>query len=353
MMTAISKISVLGAGSWGTALAKHLADKHRALKKAQPITLWARRDAQVDCINREHRNPDYLKDITLPDNLVATRSIQEALAESDLVVGVIPTQATRAVLDEASPFMSDTTLWMSATKGIENNTLELVSDIYTKYIDKARYTALGGPSFAAEVARNMPSAVSIAGYDNSTTEQIQNAINTDYFRTYRTDDVVGVELAGALKNVVAIAAGISDGMGFGLNARAALITRGVAEITRIAVELGAHPLTLAGLSGMGDLVLTCTGNLSRNRTVGVELGKGKTLDEVLESMNMVAEGVKTTKSAYALAQKHGVEMPITEAVYRVLYENCSPKEEVYKLTSRPVKPERDDQRASKVPATEA
>jgi len=333
----LSKVAVLGAGSWGTALAKLLSDKGYETK------LWARRPAQAEAIERDRENKAYLPGFALADCLHATASLAEALDGAELLVSVVPTHGLRGVLDEAMPLLPEGAAIASASKGIENSTLDLVSEIFEDHLPPSQrhfFTCIGGPSFAKEVAAGIPTAVSVAGHGEAVTAKVQEAFTTDRFRVYSTDDVIGVEVGGAMKNVIAIAAGIADGLGFGYNTRAALITRGLAEISRLAVNLGAHPLTLSGLSGMGDLVLTATGDLSRNRTVGLHLGRGQSLDEILAGMTQVAEGVMTTRSARDLALKIGVDMPITETVYAVLYDGLSPKQAVVELMTRPMRAER-------------
>lgn len=332
-----TKVAVLGAGSWGTALAKSLSDAgHRT-------RLWARHEERAREIERSRENAAYLPGISLGPTLSATSSLEEALSGADLVLSVVPTHGLRETIAKAVQFMPEHAPILSATKGIENVTLELVSGIFDDCLPSRRHlmTYLGGPSFAKEVAQGMPTAVVVAGSDAATTEKVQGILGTDRLRVYTTDDVVGIELGGALKNVMAIAAGIADGLGFGHNTRAAIITRGLAELARMATKLGAHPMTLAGLGGMGDLVLTCTGDLSRNRKVGLELGRGKKLPEILASMNQVAEGVRTTKSAYELCRREGVEMPIVDAVHRILYEDMPPLEGVVSLMTRRLRAERD------------
>jgi glycerol-3-phosphate dehydrogenase (NAD(P)+) len=331
--------AVLGAGSWGTALAKLLADNgHR-------VRLWARRPEQAAAIQEARENADYLPGVELPPNLTATSDLAEALEGVSLVLSVVPTHGLRAVLDVAAPMIPEGAPILSCTKGIENSTLKLVSEIFEDHFPEARHgdlAYLAGPSFAKEVGRRMPTAVTIAGHDPATLEKIQDWMTNAKFRVYTTEDVVGAELGGALKNIVAIASGVADGLGFGHNSRAALITRGLAEISRLAIHMGANPLTLAGLAGMGDLVLTCTGDLSRNRQVGLALGRGEKLEDILARMNMVAEGVRTTKSTHELALREGIEMPITHAMYGILYEGQPPVEAVAALMSRRARPERDD-----------
>ncbi|MDB4988687.1 MAG: Glycerol-3-phosphate dehydrogenase [Myxococcaceae bacterium] len=331
---------VIGGGSWGTALAKVLAENDYATR------LWCRELDLVDTINQQHVNSLYLPGITLPDNLTAHGQLADALAATDIkvVMLVVPSHHLRSVARQLVDLLPSDVPIMSAVKGIENDSLEFPSQILEGTLPARLHpqlTFLSGPSFAKEVALGVPTGVLVAGREESYAILAQEALGNQRLRVYRTDDVIGVEIGGCLKNVVAIAAGISDGLGFGHNSRAALITRGLAEIGRLAAKLGAHPLTVSGLSGMGDLVLTCTGDLSRNRQVGLELGRGKKLPEILSEMTMVAEGVLTAKSAYQLSRREGVEMPITEGIYRVLYEHSDPREEVAGLMARSPRPERD------------
>lgn len=331
--------AVLGAGSWGTALAKLLAENgHR-------VRLWARRREQADAINDARENETYLPGFSLPANLRATSDLSATLDGASLVLSVVPTHGLRNVLIEAAPLLPEGAPILSCTKGIENSTLMLVSQIFEELLPKERHhllTYLAGPSFAREVAGRLPTAVTVAGADADACGRVQGWMMCDAFRVYTTDDVIGCELGGALKNVIAIAAGVGDGLGFGHNARAAIVTRGLAELGRLATKLGAHPMTISGLAGIGDLVLTCTGDLSRNRKVGLALGKGQKLSDILGGMTMVAEGVRTTKSAHELAQREGVEMPITAAMYRILYEDQDPRAAVVELMTRRARPERDD-----------
>ncbi|MBN8612527.1 MAG: NAD(P)-dependent glycerol-3-phosphate dehydrogenase [Deltaproteobacteria bacterium] len=333
-----SNVAVLGAGSWGTALAKSISDSgHR-------VRLWARRKELVESIQSGRENAAYLPGAALAPSLTATHELAYALEGADVVLSVVPTQGLRETLDQAAPHFPPTAPILSATKGIEVGTLKLVSGIFEDHFSKDRHhllSYLGGPSFAKEVAQGMPTAVVVAASDASSAERVQAVLGTDRLRVYTTDDVVGIELGGALKNVMAIAAGTGDGLGFGHNTRAAIITRGLAEMSRLAMKLGANPLTLAGLGGMGDLVLTCTGDLSRNRKVGLELGRGKKIGEILAGMSQVAEGVRTTQSAYELAKREGVDMPIVEAMYKVLYEDLPPLEAVVSLMTRKLRAERD------------
>jgi glycerol-3-phosphate dehydrogenase (NAD(P)+) len=327
----MSTVTVLGAGAWGTTLAKVLAGK------GNRTTLWSHRVDLAEQINEAHTNDRYLPGVDLPTELAATADLERALRGAELVVVVVPSHAFRTVVAEARPYLRPDALLCSATKGIENGSLMLMSQILVDELGPAiepRLTYLSGPSFAKEVAAEQPTAIVVAGTSAAETHAVQHAFATPSLRVYSSSDVVGVELGGALKNVIAIAAGCVEGLGFGHNARAGLITRGLAEIGRLAERMGAKPLTLAGLSGMGDLVLTCTGHLSRNRTVGYELGKGRTLAEVLATLGHVAEGVKTAKSAYDLSVKLDVDMPITAEVYRVLYEGKPPRQAVIDLMGR-------------------
>jgi len=335
-MTAAPRIGVIGAGSWGTTLANLLA------KKGERVTLWAYEADLVQRMNERRENELFLPGITLSTNLSCTNDLSEAVSAKDFVVVVTPSQVMRKVLTNALASISPGTLLISASKGIENDSLQLMSEVLDEIFPRGsgiEIAFLSGPSFAREVAKDMPTAVVAASKDAETSREVQHLFSTDMFRVYTNGDIVGVELGGSVKNVMAIAAGVSDGLGFGSNTRAALITRGLAEMTRLGITKGAVPSTFAGLAGMGDLVLTCTGDLSRNRTVGMELGKGRKLDDILSSMKMVAEGVKTTLSTYQLSKKLGVEMPIVDQMYQILYENKDPLEAVSDLMTRELKSE--------------
>jgi len=332
----ISRIAVIGAGSWGTALANHLA------QKGLDVNLWVREEEVFNSIKTDGVNTIFLPGINLARQLNAVRSFKEALSDRELILLVVPSHVFREVLKNLRPFLDKQMSLIAATKGIENKSLMMMSEIVEDVLPqghKNRFACLAGPSFAKEVSRKYPTAVTIACEDVGHGEQLQKLFYTEYFRVYISQDLVGTQLGGALKNVIAIAAGAADGLMFGHNARAALITRGLAEITRLAVAMGANPHTLAGLAGMGDLVLTCTGDLSRNRTVGLKIGKGMKLKDIVDSMNMVAEGVKTSESAYALAKRTGVDMPITSQVYEILYKGKDPKIAVRDLMTRELKPE--------------
>jgi glycerol-3-phosphate dehydrogenase (NAD(P)+) len=303
------------------------------------VRLWARRRDQADALNRDRENRRYLPGFAFNDNLSATDSFDEVLGSADLVISVVPSQTTREVWGEAKAFLAKGVPVLCASKGIENGTLALMSQVLGEVLPGQPLGFIAGPSFAKEVAGHQPTAIVIGSSDASVAKAAQEAMSSDWLRAYASKDVVGLELGGSLKNVVAIACGCADGLGLGHNTRAALITRGLAEITRCAVEMGADPSTLAGLGGMGDLVLTCTGDLSRNRRVGIGLGQGKTLDVIVRELGQVAEGVKTSASAHDLALRLGVDMPITHEVYRILYEDKPAKEVVVQLMRRSLKSE--------------
>jgi len=330
------RAAVLGAGSWGTALASLLAGKGYA------VTAWDKDVAILDEIAKKHRNERYLPGVELPAGLGATREVQKALEGAELVVLAVPSHAVRQVTIEAKRHVHAGTPLVCVAKGIELETLMTMTEVMEDVLPVTLHpyiAALSGPSFAKEVAKGLPTAVTIAARWERIARQAQEAFHTKTFRPYTSGDVVGCEIGGCVKNVVAIAAGISDGLGFGANALAALITRGLAEISRLAVRKGANPLTLSGLSGLGDLVLTCSSDLSRNRTVGRGLAQGKNADDIQKELGQVAEGVRNAKSAWALAQRLGVDMPITETIYRVLYEGLSPRDAVTGIMMRETKPE--------------
>jgi len=332
----MNSIGVIGAGSWGTTLADLLA------KKGHDVILWAYEADLVKEMATTGVNAAFLPGIKLSSRLRFTNSLQEVATGKDIILCVAPTQVFRSVISGVLPHIAEGTLLVNAAKGIELDTLMTISQISSELLPPslyANFSVLSGPSFAREVALEMPTAVVAASPDATVARKIQEAFSTPLFRVYTNSDMVGVELGGSIKNVIAIAAGISDGMGLGYNPRAALITRGLAEIARLGLALGGHSATFAGLAGMGDLVLTCTGDLSRNRTVGMQLGEGKKLKEILAGMHMVAEGVKTTESTYHLARKLGVEMPITEQVYQVLYEDKTPRQAMMELMNRGLKAE--------------
>jgi glycerol-3-phosphate dehydrogenase (NAD(P)+) len=330
------RIGVIGAGSWGTTLANLLA------KKGEDVTLWAYEPELAVEMAETGINTPFLPGIKLSPRLRFTNSLQEAAADRDMLLFVVPSQSLRGVLRTILPFLPKDSVVVSASKGVELETLKLVSQIYEELLPAELYrnfAALSGPTFAREVAQEMPTAVVAAAEEPAVAQRAQKTFTTGYFRVYTNNDVTGVELGGAIKNVVAIAAGISDGLGFGHNTRAALITRGLAEMTRLGLAMGAHSSTFAGLAGMGDLVLTCTGDLSRNRSVGIKLGSGMKLADILAEMRMVAEGVKTTESAFNLARRLGVDMPITEKLFQVLYHDKPAREAVIELMTRDLKAE--------------
>ncbi len=327
--------TVIGGGSWGTTLANLLAEK------GLTVRLWVRNNSLCELIRTRRENPLYLKGVRLSSNILPTTSLKEALEDGSIVVCAVPSHGIRTLFREASRYIRKDAIVVSASKGIEEGTHLTCSAILKECMDRTmheRVAVLSGPSFAGEVSRGLPTAVCVAGRPDYA-EKIQQIFSTPSFRVYTNPDMTGVELGGALKNVVAIAAGISDGLGLGNNARAALITRGLKEMVRLGVACGAEEKTFYGLSGMGDLVLTCTGELSRNRKVGLEIGRGKTLEDVLSGMKMVAEGVKTTRSARELARIKGVDMPITEQVYNILYKGKPPKDAVMELMTRKLKEE--------------
>lgn len=331
-----ARVAVIGAGSWGTALADLLA------RKGVETVLWSYEPDVAASIREEHRNPRYLAEIELHPTLDATSDLEEAVTGAEVVVSVSPSHVVRQVMAQIAPFVREDALVVSASKGIEMESLQTMDEVLAEVLPPGfgRRTAfLSGPSFAVEVAQGHPTAVTMAAEDLAIAERAQELFQTDRFRVYTNEDVRGVELGGALKNVIAIASGVVDGLGLGNNTRAALITRGLAEITRLGLALGAQPRTFSGLAGMGDLILTCTGALSRNRSVGIELAAGRSLDEILGGMTMVAEGVRTARSARDLAERHEVEMPIVEAVHAVLYGGRGAREAVETLMLREPKPE--------------
>jgi len=336
----MSKIAIIGAGAWGTGLAIILGRNG-----SHQIQLWAREEEVRDSIATDRTNKLFLPQQVIPPSVTATTSLRDALQEADIVVSVMPSQHCRSLFEEMHPYLSHRMSFVSATKGLEQGTLlrmtEVITDVISSAMDfRPRVGALSGPSFALEAARGDPTALTIASVDRDLARVVQTEFSDTRFRLYTNDDVTGVELGGALKNIVALAAGVCSGLGFGHNSVAALITRGLAEITRLAVACGGRPETMAGLAGLGDLVLTCTGELSRNRSVGMELGRGRKLPEIISSMHgMVAEGISTTQAAVGLAKAHGVEMPIAEQMHAVLDAGKSPTTAINDLMNRAVKSE--------------
>lgn len=330
------KIGVIGAGSWGTALAQVLAGN------GHEVSLWAYEDELVQGMSANRVNHLFLPSVSLHPAMAFTGNLAEAAKDAEMLLLVTPTQVMRGILQQLAPYTGSETLLVNASKGIELGSLCPVSDIMTEVLGESvleRYVALSGPTFAKEVASGLPTLIVAGSRNPESALKVQAAFSSTEFRVYSSTDYRGVELGGAVKNVIAIAAGISDGLGFGHNTRAALITRGLAEICRLGRSLGAQDTTFAGLAGMGDLVLTCTGDLSRNRTVGLKLGQGLKLSDILAEMRMVAEGVKSAESVYLLARRMGVDMPITCKVYEILYNEKSPRQAVLELMSRDLKPE--------------
>jgi glycerol-3-phosphate dehydrogenase (NAD(P)+) len=337
----VEKIGVIGAGSWGTALTKPIGDL------GQTASLWAHRKEHFEELKATRQNKTYLPGFTLADTVTPVSDLREAVAGHTIIMMVVPSHVFREVFIGLEPFLENGAYVVSASKGIENDSLLTMTQVMEDILSSSagsgekniKTGVLSGPSFAKEVAAGLPSAVTVASRDMEAAVHIQRALSTPLFRVYASTDVIGLELGGALKNIIAIGAGICDGLGYGTNTRAALITRGLAEISRLGISMGADPLTFSGLGGLGDLVLTCTGDLSRNRMVGLKLGQGKKLSAILSEMNMVAEGVKTTRSAWNLARKVGVEMPILDQVYQVLYQDKPCRDAVRDLLGRSLKEE--------------
>lgn len=323
------RVAILGAGSWGTALAVHLT------RSGHDVALWARRSALADELISRRENAGYLPGITLPDAVCPTAQLEHALSEAGVVVVTVPSHGARAVIGQARPFIQEGAVIVSAVKGLEVGSMRRMSEVIGEELPDVRaVVALSGPSFAAELARELPTAVVAASTSLAAVERVQSEFRSSSLRIYSSADVTGVEIGGALKNIIAIAAGVVEGLGLGHNAMAALITRGLVEITRLAVVLGAQRETLSGLAGLGDLVLTCTGELSRNRRVGVELGRGRTLNDILSSSPMVAEGVRTTEAALALGAHHQIELPIAQQMAHVLAGRTDPQSAIRDLMSR-------------------
>ncbi len=324
-------ISVLGAGAWGTALATHFAGRH-------PVILWTRSQPHADAMREHRQNSRYLPSIALPAALNVEYSLEAAIARADLLLIAVPSSGLRSLLASlASLGWNKPLIWVC--KGFEEGTGLLPHQVIEQTLPGVACGALSGPSFALEVAKGLPTALTLASHDASLTDNIAPCLHGGNLRVYTTHDVIGVELGGAIKNVIAIAAGISDGLGFGFNARAALITRSAAEITRLGIAMGGHLETFMGLTGMGDLILTCTGELSRNRQVGLRLARGETLNTILSTIGHVAEGVTSARETLRLADQYKVDMPISRAVYAILYENLSPRKAVEALLHRDQKAE--------------
>jgi glycerol-3-phosphate dehydrogenase (NAD(P)+) len=340
MEAAMSRVAIIGAGAWGTGLAIVLGRKG-----SHDVRLWAREKEVRDSVSLRRVNELFLPGQSIPQSVSPTCDLEEALRDAEIVVSVMPSQHCRSLFEQMRPHLTPETLFVSATKGIEETTLLRMTEVICLVLESGggfhpRIGALSGPSFAVEAARGDPTAVAVASKDAELAESVQREFSDPRFRVYTNDDVVGIELGGALKNIIAIAAGVCDGLGLGHNSIAALITRGLAEITRLVVACGGRQETMAGLAGLGDLVLTCTGGLSRNRSVGVELGRGRKLPEIIAGMHgMVAEGVFTTRAAVGLAQAKGIEMPITEQMHAILNDGKSPRDAMQELMTRSAKSE--------------
>ncbi|MGD6845149.1 NAD(P)H-dependent glycerol-3-phosphate dehydrogenase [Bacillus infantis] len=331
MLDQSSKVTVAGAGSWGTALAMVLADNGRQVR------LWGHNPVQIKEINEQHTNQKYLPDIKLPSGIQGFSSLEEALDGVDTLILAVPTKAIREVAGRINEFQREPLTIVHVSKGIEPDTLLRISEMIEEEFKSealGSVVVLSGPSHAEEVSLRHPTTVTVSSKNNEAAEHVQDLFINHNFRVYTNPDIIGVEIGGALKNIIALAAGITDGLGYGDNAKAALITRGLAEIARLGTKMGASPLTFSGLTGIGDLIVTCTSVHSRNWRAGNLLGKGHSLQEVLDNMGMVVEGVRTTKAAYQLAEKYNVKMPITEALYEVLFNGADPKESVDKLMAR-------------------
>ena len=333
------KIGVVGAGSWGTTLANLLGEK------GFKVDHWVFEEEVRKQIQEHRENKVFLPGFTLSPNIFPTNDLAHVVSGKDIVLIVVPSHLMREVTKKAAGNISKNTIIVSASKGIENKTHLTMSGVLKETlpeIPKDNFAVLSGPSFAREVAAKVPTLIAVASSNKKTAGFVQHVFATPNFRVYTSSDMIGVELGGSVKNVIAIAAGIADGLGLGLNTRAALITRGLTEMRRLGLKLGANPRTFTGLAGIGDLILTCTGDLSRNHTVGKQIGKGKKLKAILSEMRMVAEGVKTAKSVYNLSKKLGVEMPISNEIYHILYDDISPKEALYRLMTRDLKQELDE-----------
>ncbi|WP_217585426.1 NAD(P)H-dependent glycerol-3-phosphate dehydrogenase [Lentibacillus saliphilus] len=336
----MKRIAVLGAGSWGSALSIVLADN------GHDVRLWTHRKAHADEINKTHKNENYLE-IMMPKQIVAYANMKEAVEHVDVILIVVPSKAMREVCQELTQYIDSDNppIIVHASKGIEPGTLARVSQVIGEEVPayrEADIVVLSGPSHAEEVAKRQPTTVTVSSVNEGYAKYTQDLFMNEAFRVYTSKDVIGIELGGALKNIIALGAGISDGLGYGDNAKAALITRGLAEISRLGTKMGANPFTFLGLPGVGDLIVTCTSVHSRNWRAGNLLGKGKALEDVLDQMGMVVEGVRTTKAAYQFAQEHNIEMPITAGIYQILFEDKDPRQVVEQLMNRTKREEMDD-----------
>jgi len=326
-------IGVIGAGSFGTSLAMVLS------RKGYNVKLWGRKKAQLELMRETHENPDYLPGIKLPVEMGIVDEMRDAVEGSDMVLFSVPTQTFRSVLTQAKEWLSEDTVVVNVAKGIEKVTLMRMSEVAEDVVPGVKYVALSGPSHAEEVARMLPTTVAVASEDEELALKVQEVFNTDRFRVYTNEDIVGVELGGALKNIIALGAGISDGMEFGDNAKAAIMTRGITEICRLGISVGAKENTFSGLAGIGDLIVTCTSMHSRNRRCGIMIGKGIAPEKAIEDIGMVVEGITTAEAAYDMAKKCGIEMPITESIYKVIHGELNAREAVETLMNRDTKNE--------------
>ena len=322
------KIAVIGSGGWGTAIAVMLA------KRGHNVYLWSWIQEETDRLNRDRENKEFLPEVKFPENIYCTHDMGECVNDAELVITAAPSPATRTTAKQLAPIVKDGQRIVNISKGLEEGTLLRLSEVYKQEIPQADISVMSGPSHAEEVSRGLPTTNVVASGNKETAKFIQDVFMGDMFRVYTSTDMIGVELGGALKNVIALCAGISDGLGYGDNTKAALITRGLAEIARLGKAMGADERTFMGLSGIGDLIVTCTSMHSRNRRAGILLGQGKSLEETLESVHMVVEGVNTATAAYEMANKYGVEMPIVEEAYNILYNGKNAKEAVLRLMTR-------------------
>lgn len=332
----LKPIGIIGAGGWGIALAKLLADK------GEQVTLWCHGAESYRELQENRESRTYLAGILLPSSVKFTRSIEAAVTDKSLIICAVPSHTVRGVMASASSYVSSQTTVLCGTKGLEEESLKTMGEVLAEIFgdpQQQRHAFLSGPTFAIEVARGLPAAVTVAARREDIARDVQETMSTQNFRVYTSTDIVGVQMGGVIKNIIAIAAGISDGLNLGHNARAALITRGLAEMTRLAIQMGADPMTLAGLPGLGDLVLTCAGDLSRNRKVGIQIAQGKSVQEITQGTRMVAEGIRNTRSVYMLGRSLGTEMPIVEQMYKVIHESKKPADAVRDLMQRSLKPE--------------
>ncbi|MGL5751978.1 MAG: NAD(P)H-dependent glycerol-3-phosphate dehydrogenase [Paraclostridium sp.] len=324
----MEKVCVLGSGSWGTALALVVA------KKGYEVSMWTLNEEQCNKINKTRENIDYLPGVVIPNNITVTTKLEDAIRDGVIIVLAVPSQAIRSVCKQIKPFIKNNQILVDVAKGLEKGTGLRLSDVCHQELPNNKYVVLSGPSHAEEVSRDIPTTVVVASEDIKTAETVQDIFMSPKFRVYTNPDVVGVELGGALKNIIAFGAGICDGLGYGDNAKAALMTRGIREIGRLGVAMGAQTDTFSGLSGIGDLIVTCTSMHSRNRRAGILIGQGKSLEDTLKEVKMVVEGITATEVAYSVAKKLNIEMPITNAIYSVLYNNANPNEVVTELMMR-------------------